>query len=370
MKRTYLLLIITAILFSARELAAQTPKAPVTDEAGKNRITAEDVLTIRELYDVKLEPHGKQIAFVVNEPNDPKAPREPRASNIWIVSTDGREAAKPVIPGLKNAYSPSWSPDGRTLAFLSDRADPQAEAESSTQIYLWNGEGKALRLTNVPGGVDQYEWSPDGKVIAFLARDQATAEEQERRSLGDDPIVQPQSNLKYSRLWTVNVADGKADQLTKQNFEIVEFAWSPAGNEFALVVAPTPKDEDSYNLSLVIINRSKGEVTRTLTNNVVPITGVLRWSPDGEWITFYEFPPTKESNNWLSLARAKGGEIRPLLKEYRGSVLKSEWAPDSKSLIALSVEGTSEVIARFSIDRGTPHKITTSCGRNGGQVLV
>ena len=95
MKRTYLLLIITAILLSVSELSAQTPKPPATDEVGKKRITAEDVLTIRELYDVKLAPNGKQIAFVVNEPNDPKAPREPRASNVWIVPSDGREAARP-----------------------------------------------------------------------------------------------------------------------------------------------------------------------------------------------------------------------------------------------------------------------------------
>jgi Tol biopolymer transport system component len=215
-----------------------------------------------------------------------------------------------------------------------------------------------VRLTNAPGGVEDYEWSPDGKMIAFVARDQATPEEQARRAAGDDAIVRPERDLKYTRLWVVNLSDGKATQVTKQNFEILEFAWSPAGDELALTVAPTPKDEDSYNLSLVVVSRSTGEVARTLTKNVPPITGLLRWSPDGRWITFYEFPPTKESNNWLSLAPARGGELRPLLKDYKGSVLKVEWAPDSRSLIVLSVEGTSEVISRVDIDTGAFHKIT------------
>ena len=330
-----LLLAVAAVFFSAGGLSAQKIIAP------------EDVLSIRELYDVKLSPDGKQIAFVVNEPSDPKSPRESRASNIWIVPADGRQPPRPLIPGLKNANSPRWSPDGRTLAFLSD------------QIYVVrDGEKQALRLSNVSGGVEDYEWSPDGKMIAFVARDQPTVEEQERKAAGDDAIVQSVSNLKYLRLWVMNSEGGKAIPVTQQNLETLELAWSPAGDQFALIVAPSPKTDDATNLSLVIISRATGEVVRTLTTNVSSVTGILRWSRDGRWITFFETPPTKESNNWLSLAPAQGGEIRPLLKEYKGSVLRSEWAPDSRSLFTLSVEGTSEVIARVDIDTGAVHKIT------------
>jgi len=345
-------LTIAVVLFFIGEPSAQ-----------KHTITPADVLSIRELDEIKVSPDGKQIAFVVNEPNNPKEPREPRASNVWVVPADSHELPHPLIADLKNASTPRWSPDGRTLAFLSDN-----------QIHLLSeGAGKAVGLSSVPGGVQQYEWSPDGKTIAFLARDAATAEEEARRAAGDDAVVRSESNLKYSRLWVVSVSDGKATQVTKQNFEILEFAWSPAGNEFALIVAPTPRDEDSYNLSLVIVNGSTGAVTRTLTKNVVPITGVLRWSPDGQWITFYEFPPTKESNNWLSLAPARGGEIRPLLKDYKGSVLVAEWTPDSRNLLVQSVEGTHEIIARVDINSGAFSKITdviqsqwgASLGTNG-----
>jgi dipeptidyl aminopeptidase/acylaminoacyl peptidase len=347
------ILTIAAVLFFVGDLSGQN----------KHTITPADALSIREPDEIKVSPNGKQIALIVNEPNDPKKPREPRASNIWVVPADGHEPPHPLVADLKNASTPRWSPDGRTLAFLSD-----------DQIYLLSdGERKAVRLSNVAGGVQQFEWSPDGKMIAFLARDPATAEEESRRAAGDDAVVRPASNLKYSRLWLANLTDGKATQVTKQDFEIVEFAWSPTGNEFALIVAPTPADEDSYNLSLVIINRSTGEVTRTLTKNVVPITGLLRWSPDGQWITFYEFPPTKESNNWLSLAPARGGEIRPLLKDYKGSVLIAEWTLDSRNLLVQSVEGTHEIIARVDIASGAFSKITdviqsqwgASLGTNG-----
>src|SRR5262245_20955434 len=203
-------LLAVAILLATSASSAQGPKesSAYPNEREKHTITPEDVLTIRELNDINLSPDGKKIAFVVNEPNDPKKPREPRASNIWVVPGDGREVPRPMIPGLSSANTPRWSPDGRMLAFLSDRGGLQANADNSTQIYLLRiGEQTGERLTSVPGGVEQYEWSRDGRMIAFIARDQATADELEKRSRGDDPIVKPESNLKYSRLWIANLSD-------------------------------------------------------------------------------------------------------------------------------------------------------------------
>ena len=351
-------LLAVAILLLTSASSAQVPKelSAHLNEKEKHTITAEDVLTIRELYDVKISNDGKRIAFVIAEPNDPKKPREPRTSNIWIVPTDGRELPQPMIAGLTNADTPRWSPDGRTLAFLSDRGNAKAAPEANQQIYLLReGEPEAARVTNVPGGVEQYEWSPDGKMIAFIAGDQPTADELARKAIGDDALVQPERSAKYARLWIADLSNQTASQVTKQNLEVLEVAWSPAGDELALIVAPSPEDSD-HN-SLVIINRANGEVVRTLSNNVSPVTGALRWSPNGRWLTFFEFPPTKESNNWLSLAPARGGEIRPLLKDYKGSVLRAEWQHDSNSFVVLSVEGTHEILATVDTNTGAFHKI-------------
>jgi dipeptidyl aminopeptidase/acylaminoacyl peptidase len=359
-KTRNLLLTITAIFFLAGELPAQNPTTPTlyAIRQEKHAITPEDVLSIRELDEVKLSPDGERVAFVVTEPDDPAKPREPRVSNIWVAPAEGGEPPRPLIPGLKNAESPRWSPDGRTLAFLSDRVEAGGAAVDGSQIYLLrDGENRAARLTSAPGGVEQYEWSPDGKMIAFVTHDQPTEEERARRAAGYDAVVQPARDVAYSRLWVTNPSDGKVTQVTKENFEISEMAWSPKGDELALIVAPNSGGGESDSLSLVIVSRSTGEVARTLSKNVSTITGLLRWSPDGRWITFLEIPPTRETNSWLSLAPAQGGAVRPLLKDYRGTVLTHEWAPDSKSLLAQSIEGAGEVISRIDINTGAFQRI-------------
>src|ERR1044071_86685 len=96
-------------------------------------LTPEDILSVRELSDIQLSPDGKQVAFVITEPA--AANTQPRVSNIWTMPTDGQESPRALFAGLTAATSPRWSPDGRTLAFVSDWATP-AGAAASNQIYL------------------------------------------------------------------------------------------------------------------------------------------------------------------------------------------------------------------------------------------
>jgi dipeptidyl aminopeptidase/acylaminoacyl peptidase len=354
MTSTDLISTLLATFLFVGTVLAQNPveSSPRSTARETHLITPEDVLSIREVRELQISPDGKQVAFRVREPVDPKLPRAPRTSNIWIVPTDGQQSAHPLIPNLKNATSPRWSPDGLWLAFLSDRGESGVDKpDATTQIYLLRSDGgKAERLTSVPGGVEDFMFSPDGKMIAFIARDQATAKEQERQAAGDDGI-EVDRNFKHSRLWVASLSDRKAVQITKQDFEINEFAWSPRGDEIALVVARSQMPEDSLLLSLVVVNRSTGEVARTLSTNVSPISGQLRWSPDGRSIIFVEGPPTKESAFWMSVVAASGGIVRPLMKDYSGTVYALEWMTDSKHLLAQTMEGTRQAL--LTIDTST-----------------
>ena len=345
--------------FSVGTVPAQNPVTPTTTiRSDRIPLTPEHVLSIRDIRELQISPDGNTVAFVVTEPSDPKLPLPPRTKNIWIVPTDGSKRPRPLIPNLRNATSPRWLPDGQSVAFLSDRgASVSNESETTTQVYLVPSDGgKAERVTSVPGGVEEFECSPDGKMIAFIARDQPTAQMKERQAAGDDAI-EVDRNFRYSRLWVTNLSDRKTAQITTQDFEINEFAWSPRGDELALVVARTQMPEDSLLLSLVVINRSTGEVVRRLSSNASPISGLLRWSPQGSSITFLEGPPTKAFESWLSVAPAAGGPVRPLLKDYVGTVLAAEWTPDAKHLLAQSIEGTQQVLLRIDSATGALRKL-------------
>ena len=151
----------------------------------KRALTPEDLVGIRGVADPKISPDGKRIAFVVTEPADSNKPEKARDDNIWMVPVDGSEPARLFASSPKSESSPRWSPDGRRLAFLSDRGE-----DNQKQIWLMHADGgEAEKLTNAKAGVDSYKWSPDGRVIAFLARDGKTDEEQKKQERRDDSDV-------------------------------------------------------------------------------------------------------------------------------------------------------------------------------------
>src|ERR1051325_122230 len=124
--RTDLISIILAtFLFTGAVLAQNQIKSSTTStKTEPHLITPEDVLSIREIRELQISPDGKRVAFMVREPADPNLPRESRATNVWTVPTDGSAPPRPLILDLRNATTPRWSPDGRWLAFLSDRGEP------------------------------------------------------------------------------------------------------------------------------------------------------------------------------------------------------------------------------------------------------
>jgi Tol biopolymer transport system component len=131
-----------------------------------------------------------------------------------MVPVDG-EPARLFAFSAKSENYPRWSPDGRWLAFLSDRGE-----DGQTQIWLMQGDGgEAEKLTSAKAGVDSYKWSPDGQMIAFLTRDSKTDEEQKKQELHDDAI-RIDHDYKFERLWVIGMKDRKQVLVTQQNLEI------------------------------------------------------------------------------------------------------------------------------------------------------
>src|SRR5215216_2754400 len=114
-----------------KERCMSSPKRPITPE---------DMAGFVHLSDVQISPDGALVAFVAGDYF--KVDSASAKRRIWVVPTD-TGAPRPFTGGPRTDNTPRWSPDGRTLAFLSDRLE-----DGRQQIYLLDcGGGEARRLT-------------------------------------------------------------------------------------------------------------------------------------------------------------------------------------------------------------------------------
>src|SRR4029077_3764713 len=121
-------------------------------------LTPEALLNLRHLSSLEFSPDGTRVAFVVAEPDK----GDQRSSHIWFFDTSN-SSFRQLTYSAKSESSPKWSPDGKLLAFLSNR-------DTNQQIYLLSmSGGESAPLTRGKRDISRFAWSADGKTIAFLA---------------------------------------------------------------------------------------------------------------------------------------------------------------------------------------------------------
>ncbi|MDY0231462.1 MAG: DPP IV N-terminal domain-containing protein, partial [Candidatus Saccharicenans sp.] len=126
-------------------------------EKNDQLLTTETFFEFESLRNPAISPDGKSIVFTrnwIDKVNDLTR------SNIWMVETDGSRLRQ-LTSGNWRDSSPVWSPDGKKLAFISDRG-------GSDQIYIMFIDTKEVAcLTNLERTPQNIVWSPDGERIAF-----------------------------------------------------------------------------------------------------------------------------------------------------------------------------------------------------------
>src|SRR5262245_31259623 len=156
-------------------------------------LTAEQAQALHFIFDVQFTTDGKRIAFTVGLPAKGVEPQ----SQIWVMDVASR-ALRQFTASTKSNRMARWSPDGKRLAFLSNR-------DGQPQIYVMHTDGgEAERLTQGKNAVRHIEWSPDGKTIAFLAPEPKS--EVEAKKEADKNDVRLIRADKAPRLWVVDVA--------------------------------------------------------------------------------------------------------------------------------------------------------------------
>src|SRR5438128_2544796 len=159
---------------------------PLSSFAQTNRpITIDDLITAIRDSAPRISPDGRQVMFTRTTT---ALDRGRRNADIWSVPADGSAPSNELIGGDKTENSPRFTPDGRHIAFISNR-------DGAAQVYLADaGGGGVKQVTKVSGGVQPpLVMSPDGKRVAFVSDVYPQCKDEEcnrhtREALEKDPV--------------------------------------------------------------------------------------------------------------------------------------------------------------------------------------
>jgi dipeptidyl aminopeptidase/acylaminoacyl peptidase len=298
--------------------------------AESHPITPQDVVRLRQARDAQISPDGSWVVFVVSQPSEKIATRN---AAIWLVSTAGGEPRK-FTSGPGQDESPRWSPDGRKIAFLSDRAEA-----GKSQIYIISpAGGEAVQLTKTDSSVSEIRWSPDGRRIAYLMTDPPTNEEQKRSEAKDDAVVLDQT-FKHARLYTVEVESQKTQPVTPGAYTVWDYDWSPDGTQFVIMTTDTPKIDDSYiRRRIELISASGGSPTLLVPNQGKMLRPT--WSPDGSMIAYLagRDDGREPYAGGVFVVRASGGKPRSVTETYPATFTHAQWMPDNQNLLCTAIQ--------------------------------
>ena len=215
-------------------------------------LTIEKAMQVREPSDLQFSPDGKRLALVLQEPVAGKVSQR----HIWVFDVETRELRQWTY-SAKSEQSPRWSPDGRTLAFLSDR-------DETMQIFLMPvSGGEAMKLTSAKNAVESLRWSPDGKRIAFLAADPRTdAEEKKQREQDDARVIDV--DRKLVRAWTVDVGSKAVKPVTGAPWMLRDIEWMPDGTRLVAVATDRPAVERRNTERLYSVSLENGKMEEIL----------------------------------------------------------------------------------------------------------
>ncbi|HEX9044941.1 MAG TPA: S9 family peptidase [Candidatus Limnocylindrales bacterium] len=303
----------------------------------------EDLLAFRIASEVRLSPDGRLAVFTLQAATR-RADGYRRA--IWAVPTDGSAAPRQLTLGARNDRHPRFSPDGGTLAFLSDRqalVEDDAAGVSGDgpgdggwlQIHLLPLDGgEARRLTDLPRGVEDFAWSPDSSRIVAVssARGGTVAADRRARRLDapadrSSPLTSDYRytdrlgylyngkgwiNERIGHLWLVDAATGEARQLTDERASDGDPAWSPDGRSIAFT-SNRDRDHDLIALRDIHLVDVATKAVRPITGGTMADFFAPAFLPDGRTIAAlgHRWPANAGSRNDIWLLAADGSDATP-----------------------------------------------------------
>lgn len=338
------------------------------------------------------DPSGESCGSLTScNKNRSTSPKDKIDANLWPASWDGSDRRQ-ITHSPESETTPRWSPDGRWLAFLSSRAEP----DRGHQAWLMPvAGGEARQVTHLEEGASDLDWSPDGKRLVLIAnvlneRHKALAERKEAEEKDQDkagsapkdeqkrpePIVidgfyfkEDESGFLHrtrSRLMLLDVASGEMAALTAGDTDEVLPAFSPDGSQIAFVTKRGEDPDRRNNWDIFLIDARQGAEPRRLTSNpgtdAEPSWGAAPcWRPEGMALTYQR--GGDPALIWYALQQvgvipaAGGAEQLPTAGLDRNTTSPA-YSPDGRWIYFLLEDDRSVQLARVPAAGGEIERLT------------
>ncbi len=291
----------------------------MSNATARTVVTADDLKRIQLVSDPQAQPGGDLIAWVVTRVDDDN---DTYASAIWIGEQDGSNARR-LTSGVHRDSSPRWSPDGTTIAFVSNRPgmlpvqhaeqddddtddatkggqkdDKEQESKPKPQIWTIRIDGgEAQQVTSHPNGASSPSWSPDGTQLAFVASDGVGDDDgfeapTSTGEIADERVVRELRYRfdgrgwleKYSHIWKISVDNREATQLTFGDVNDSDPQWSPAGDVIAFSGNRREDRKTLFASTIITVPAAGGDVSILAPDDASFESP--SFSPDGSRIAF------------------------------------------------------------------------------------
>ncbi|HYO74967.1 MAG TPA: S9 family peptidase [Thermoanaerobaculia bacterium] len=332
-------LALTVALLIASAASAQRP------------MNFEDLASMRRIGAPKVSPDGKWIVY---DASTIDLDANVRRSAIYLIPADGSAAPRQLTDGKKQDEGPSWSPDGKTIAYVSNREG------GAKQVYLLDvAAGTSRKLTTLAGGAGAVKWVPTGTGLVLVSDvhpdcgvDPACTEQKDTAAEKAPSKARVIDSLLY-RHWNAWQAPTRAHiihvplsgaprDLTPGAFDAPpfsvgggdEFDVSPDGRELVYARNVEANPERSTNSDLYIVPLASTSEPKRITSRTGADTSPS-YSPDGRYIAYRSQSRNGyESDLWeLWLYDRAAGTSRRIAPDFPNWISELAWSPDSKSLI-------------------------------------
>jgi dipeptidyl aminopeptidase/acylaminoacyl peptidase len=365
--------LLLSTLLLAMHAAAETSTQP---------LTVETMWQLKRLGDPSISPDGKLAVVPVTRFDVEK---DQGYTNLWLVPTKSGKARQ-LTSGMTSDTTPTWSPDGRYIAFVSKRA-----SDEDTQIYVIPVDGgEARRVTDVPTGTMAPKWFPDSRRIAFLSRmwPELTSWDETRQRL-----EQRAKSKMTARIWDkapiswwdhflddrethvfvialeggepARITAGRAHGLDVTDPGLDSYDVAPDGNEIAFAADVDTSGVDP-NFDIFTLGVESGEPHDLTADNPADDT-VPRYGPDDRHLVYLSqrIKDFYADRTRLMLYDRRAGTTTNLTENWDRSAGGLVWAPNGRSLFGSIDDAGTLRVYRFDLTGGEPKAVTGESSYSG-----